>query len=80
MFIARSPPNPDGAVRRSGTQVYRYRPGSFRSSERHHLLCLVINISLLRSEDLRLELGFVQLAIFVIVCLITRLESDLVAA
>jgi hypothetical protein len=57
MFIAQSPTNPDGAVRRSGTQVYRYRPSSFRSSERRTVFALLgsKNISLLRSEDLRLK-------------------------
>jgi len=57
MFIAQSPANPDGAVRRSGTQVYRYRPSSFRSPERRTVFALLgsINISLLRSADLRLE-------------------------
>ena len=57
MFIAPSPPNPSGALRRSGTQVYGYRPGSFRSSEGRMVLVVLgsINISLLRSEDLRLE-------------------------
>jgi len=54
MFIALRPPNPDGAVRRSGTQVYRYSPSAFRSSERRIRFVLLgsINISLLRSEDL----------------------------
>jgi len=57
MFIAQSPPNPAGAVRRSGTQVYGYRPSSFRSSERRMVFVGLgsINISLLRSEDLRRE-------------------------
>ena len=54
MFIAQSQPDPDGAVRRSGTQVYRFRPSSFRSSERRIVFVVLgsINISLLRSEDL----------------------------
>ena len=57
MFIAQRLPNPSGAVRRSGTQVYRYRPRSFRSSERRMVFVVLgsINISLLRSEDLWLE-------------------------
>jgi hypothetical protein len=54
MLIAQRPPNPDGAVRRSGTQVHRYSPSAFRSSERRITFVLFgsINISLLRSEDL----------------------------
>jgi hypothetical protein len=53
MFIAQDLLNLDGAVRRSGTQVYRYRPSSFRSSERRIVFVVLgsINISLLRSED-----------------------------
>ncbi|MEA2202553.1 MAG: hypothetical protein QOI89_3204 [Solirubrobacteraceae bacterium] len=53
MFIAQSVPNLDGAVPRSGTQVYRYRPSSFRSSERRIVFVMLgsINISLLRSEE-----------------------------
>ena len=52
MFIAQSLLNP-GAVRRSGTQVYRYRPSLFRSSERRIVFVMLgsINISLLRSEE-----------------------------
>ncbi len=55
MFIAQNQPDPDGAVRRSGTQVYRYRPSSFRSSERRIVFVVLgsINISLLRSDELR---------------------------
>jgi len=57
MFIAQSPGNPNGAVRRSGTQVDRYHPSSFRSSARRIVFVVLgsINISLLRSENLRLE-------------------------
>jgi hypothetical protein len=53
MFIAQSVLKLDGAVRRSGTQVYRYRPSSFRSSERRIVFVMLgsINISLLRSEE-----------------------------
>jgi hypothetical protein len=53
MFIAQSPNNRGGAVRRSGTQVCKYRPSSFRSSERRIVFVVLdsINISLLRSED-----------------------------
>ena len=55
MFIAQNPPTPDGAVRRSGTQVYRYPPSSFRSSEQRIVFVVLgsINISLLRSDELR---------------------------
>ena len=51
MFIAQSQPKPHGAVRRSGTQVYRYRPSLFRSSERRMVFVVLgsINISLLRN-------------------------------
>ena len=54
MLVAQRPRNPDGAVRRNGTQVYRYSPSAFRSSERRITFVLLgsINISLLRSEDL----------------------------
>src|SRR5258705_2265882 len=57
MFIAQSRPNLVGAVRRSGTQVYRYPPSSFRSSERRIVFVVLgsINISLLRSEKKELR-------------------------
>ena len=53
MFIDPSTPNPSGAVWRSGTQVYRYHPSSFRSSKRRMVVVVLgsINISLLRSEE-----------------------------
>jgi len=82
MFIAQSQPNPDGAVRRSGTQVYRYGPSLFRSSERRRVFVVLgsINISLLRSVDY----GWNELCpashFCPIDCLITRLESPLVVA
>jgi len=67
MFIAPSTPNPSGAVWRSGTQVYRYRPSSFRSSKRRMVFVVLgsINISLLRSEEhaentQKLKLGLYQ--------------------
>jgi hypothetical protein len=53
MFIAQSLTNRGGAVRRSGTQVCKYRPSSFRPSERRIVFVMLgsINISLLRSEE-----------------------------
>lgn len=53
MFIAPSTRDFSGAVRRSGTQVYRYNPGSFRYSEGRMVSVVLgsINISLLRSEE-----------------------------
>ena len=52
MFIAHRLTDP-GTVRRTETQVYRYRPSSFRSSERRIVFVMLgsINISLLGSKE-----------------------------
>ncbi len=66
MFIALENPTCSGAVRRGGTQVDKYPPGSFRPSERRLAFgkySLSINISLLRSEGITLRDSLAQLVL-----------------